>query len=788
MKRPLGVSAIALIWGIILADGRNSHGWGLMLVILSLFIMLLLYHPTKATSSRFLLMAIPFLLTGYTLHSINISHHDKILLPWEGRIITAEGRVLDEPEFIEGKTRFTLDIQTIDSDGESTLKNARIRVTLYADDPVSEIQYGSIVRLVGEIKHSQGKRNLGGFNTQKYLAAQEISGTLNVSEKALTILEGQEASWLKSAGYKIRHGILQSISNCLPKKEASVLAGMLIGYTKDMPEEMEEDFRRAGLSHVMAVSGANIAFLLLPLLWLLKRLGFNRRWSSAIAFPMMIFYVFATGMEASVVRAAIMAGVTLIGMLFWRKTDIYCSMAASAIIILIKNSYMLYDLGFILSFAATLSLAIFHKPLLDRLSVKIPKSIRSTLAATLAAQLGVIPVVAYCFNTFSVVSVLSNLLVVPLTGFLTLLGALLAIVGNLALSLGQLLGQFTRIVVDILLFLTENIAAIPWAEIGLATPSLLFVMIYYLVLLYVRYWHPRLPNDVARPVLAGILVLCGTLVVFMCVPSRSLRIYFADVGQGDCVLIRTPQGKNIIIDGGGSINDEKGSYAGERIVVPLLYDLNMAEIDLMIATHSHADHIGGLKSVIDKVEVKRLVVAEAPDIEMRELTDYAEKKGVPIERVKEGKVLFKERELLLKALYPFEETWRMPMSATTNANELSLVTRIDYGEFSALFTGDIGVETEKRLLEDGAMLRCDLLKVAHHGSKYSSDEVFLNTVNPRLAAISVGQNRYGHPSPEALTRLIESGSTVYQTLESGGILVEINEDDSQMCVTTVIGN
>lgn len=786
MKRPLVISAIALIWGIILADVNNSHVWGMITIILSILIFLLLYRPVKHSSSKFILFAIPFLLCGYLIHSTNESFYYNGCLLWEGESVTVNGAIFTEPEFKEGKTRFLLSVKSVNGEVLTKQKELKLQITIYKKDIIPNLKYGSVVTLSGEIKTPLGRRNFGGFDTRKFLASREVSGTMSLSEKVLSIEDGIEASLLKNMGYNIKSLILGTLNKCLPQKESSVIAGMLIGYTADMPEEMEENFRRSGLSHVMAVSGANIAFLLLPLLGLLKKCGFNPRWYSAFAFPLMLFYVFATGMEASVVRAAIMAGVTLIGMILWRKTDIYCSMAVSAMIILFNNSFMLYDLGFILSFAATLSLVIFYKPIFNRLPTKIPKVIRDTLAGTIAAQLGVIPVIAYYFNTFSIISVLSNLLIVPLTGFITILGALLVIVGSILVPIGKALGFFTLIVVRIMLFGIEIMAKIPWAEIKIATPSIVILLMYYIVLLYLRYGHPKLSKDVGRPLLAGILSLCGVIILFSSIPNRSLQVYFADVGQGDCAIIRTPQGKNIIIDGGGSINDVEGSYAGERIVVPLLYNLNMLNIDIMIASHGHADHIGGLHTVLDKIKVNKLIVADASDIEMYELIDLAEKKGISIIKAKEGDTIYQEENLLLKALYPLNEELLMPSTANTNANELSLVTKLEYGEFSALFTGDIGFETEKRLLYANAELSCNLLKVAHHGSKYSTEKSFIRAVSPNIAVISVGKNRYGHPSPDVLKILADEECLVYQTFDRGGILVEAWKKEGRMRITTVV--
>ncbi len=786
MKRPLAIWALALIWGIMLADVNNYHLWGLISLVLSLLIFILIYRPVREKSSGFIIIAIPLLISGYVLHSINKNYYDNSCKEWEGRKISVEGALFNEPEFKDGKTRFIMNVESVDKEAIPKNKNIRIQVSIYGDNQISELKYGSVVNIIGEIKIPLGRRNFGGFNTRKFLASRRVSGTMSAQSKAITIMGDNKALWLKNTGYKLRHNMIDTLNSCMPAKESSVLAGMLIGYTDDMPEEMEEDFRRAGLSHVMAVSGANIAFLLAPLLWLLKKIGFNPRWSSVLAFPSMIFYVFATGMEASVIRAAIMAGVTLTGMLLWRKADIYCSLAVSAIIVLISNTFMLFDLGFILSFSATLSLVMLYKPIFSRLPVRIPKIIRDTLAGTIAAQIGVIPIIAYCFNTFSIISVFTNLLIVPLTGIITVLGAILIIIGNLLLPVAKLLGIIVSVVVNIMLFVTEKMAAIPWAEINLATPSIILVLLYYFILLFLLYGYTRLTKEVAKPVFASIIVMCGAVILFISIPSKSLQIHFADVGQGDCAIIRTPSGKNIILDGGGSINDDDGSYAGERIVVPLLYNLNMTEIDLMIASHGHMDHIGGLKTVIDKIKVKKLVVADTYDIEMRELTDYALEKGVPVFRMKEGDLIYEEDSLTLKSLYPLTGEQLILSDSTTNANELSLVVRLDYGDFNALFTGDIGFESEKRLLDKNLQLSCDLLKVAHHGSKYSSDQSFIKAVNPNMSVISVGRNIYGHPSPEAIKRIAGQGSEIFQTILNGGILVEVWEKETRIRVTTVV--
>lgn len=866
MKRPLAVSAIALILGILIADRVPFILPGLCAVLLICCAACLVYRKLSG-KSPFLLLALPLMVSGYLLHHFNTQAVNTRFMPWQGRQVAIVGSILDEPAFSDGKTVFTLLADSITDQGETTrIRNGRIKVSVYSDSAMDELRYGRMVQIMAEVEIPAGQRNISGFDYRRFLAARGISGVCRVKPAQIRILEGDRSFFLKSAGYTVRKSILDALYGSMPEQEASVVAGMLIGYTQEMPESMEESFRRAGLSHIMAVSGANLAFLLMPFIWLLKRMGLNPRWSSVISLPVMLVYVFATGMEASVIRAAIMAGIMLLGMIIWRQTDFFCSISAAILLVLLFNTYMLYDPGFILSHSAALSLVVFYKPVFDRMPAKIPKVIRDTLAGTLAAQLGVIPVIAGTFNTFSVVSLLANLVVVPITGLMTAMAAVLSILWFVFQPVCHVLGWVVSFLTQAVLMVTQTISSIPWAELTVATPGFLLTTGYYVILLTLRYGIPWLERRGHKPcpasydaVLAGSgiggnaqlgmvfpaaagrclhsregmeddarnqaavqgcstgdgtdnspddrrgeadgkmsgrrrygwLIACmlaayGALILLDMIPSGKLEIYFADVGQGDCSIIKTPSGRSILIDGGGSLNDDEGSYTGEMIVVPVLYDLKITRIDVMIASHGHADHINGLKSVMDKMGVRRLVVADAEDTEMNELIDYARSKGIPVERVNQDDIVYAEKNLMITALYPFEDKARMPSAKTTSANELSLVTRLDYAGFSAIFTGDIGFSTENRLLGRES-LDCDLLKVPHHGSKYSSGAEFIRQASPAVSVISVGKNRYGHPDEGVKKRYANMGTQLYETLRHGGIMVSVDAGKpGQISVWTVI--
>lgn len=793
MKRPIVIMAIALITGVLLKEYTPSLWLGALMVVLIGVSFFLILRACK-NASPFLFASIPLLIAGFILHWANTERLYNSLEPWSGRSISLQGYVIDEPQVLEGRISFTVKASQIeDGDKVYKLKGDKIKVSVYDDSGSFRLAYGAEVSIEDKLKLPAGVRNIGGFDYRQYLAGRGISATMSTQPDSVKLLQGSKVFALKQFGYSIRKSILDSLYAGMPEKEASIVAGMLIGYTDDMDESLQEDFQRVGLTHILAVSGANIAFILLPLLWLLKKCGFNRRWSSAISFPVMLFYVFATGMEASVVRAAIMAGVMLLGMIIWRQTDGYCSLACSAMIILFGNTFMLFDPGFILSFAATLSLIMLYEPISNKLPKKMPKSIKDTLSGTLAAQIGVLPIIAQSFNTISIISLLSNLVIVPVTGILTLVGALIPIFWWLLAPVAKVLAIAATFLTDVILFVASKLSEIPWAQVWVVTPGLFLIIGYYCLLLYVRFGFIRLKKQTAQTVLAVLLVVYGGGLVLTTLPPHNLMIYMADVGQGDCSVIKTPDGKSILIDGGGNPMDEENSYIGDRIVVPLLYDLHIPTIDIMIASHGDADHISGLKSVLRTMPVKRLVIAEAEDEGMKVLIDLAQSKGIPVERMDTGDIIYEEKELTLTTVYPLEDESLLPSAATNSANERSLVVRLDYGTLSALFTGDMGFPVEKLILNssllDTEILDCDILKVPHHGSKYAISREFLNKVTPAVALIGVGENHYGHPSPEVEQRLSDANVKVYDTLENGGIMIKTYPDNpEELHVETVVSN
>ena len=230
MKRPLAIWALALIWGITLSDVNNYHLWGIISLILSIFIFILISRPLREKSSGFIFIAIPLLISGYVLHSINKNYYENSCKEWEGSKVSVEGALFNEPEFKDGKTRFIMNVESIDNQVISKNKKIRIQVSIYGDSQIHELKYGSVVNIISEIRIPLGRRNFGGFNSKKFLASRGVSGTIGTSEKALTILKGNRALWFKNTGYKLRHNMIDTLNKCMPDEYIAFHDGFLSIY------------------------------------------------------------------------------------------------------------------------------------------------------------------------------------------------------------------------------------------------------------------------------------------------------------------------------------------------------------------------------------------------------------------------------------------------------------------------------------------------------------------------------------------------------------------------------
>lgn len=785
VKRPLIIFAVSLVAGIICGNAVDSYSFAAASIAVIVTIFSVVYIRTR----RFV-----FLLSGvllfYSVGSIGLLYRKTEIFEcfraFDGYEVEIGGTVKSYPDVKASGVSYIVDVKTIKKEGKTYKTKGKVLLSVYGNDAAGILDYGRKITAGGELALPKGRRNPGGFDYRLYLAGNGVSATVFTSPSEVKAHAELGSNPLEGFGLGIRNRIISTINSTMPPQQAGLLNGMLIGYREGLDQDVQSAFSNAGLTHIMAVSGANVAFIILPLLFIFKRMGLRTRSSSFIIIGVLVLFVYITGFEPSVLRAVIMAVIVLTGKIIMRESDVLTCIALAAIVMLVHNPLVLLNIGFQLSFTATLSLVLFYKEIKEKLRFRLmPELVADVLAATLAAQIGVLPISVYHFNQISLISVLSNLLVVPLTQVVTILGFLIALVGQVSLPLAQLAGYVNCSLLSFILFVTKITAELPFAVIKVATPSILFVALYYVAVLFLLWYKPlykpavKIEQYIYTSV--AVLVVWALPMIF----PRGMEVVFLDVGQGDSTFIRTAAGKTVLVDGGGfSSRKNQDSTMGDTVVVPFLLDYGVTRLDIVVATHGHDDHIQGLLPVIRNIAVSNIIVAENPgyESEFRALLNEAKKRNITVSTCKKGERILIDKNTIFEVLHP--KVGYIPGKSPLNNG--SIVLKLDYKDTEVLLTGDIEEEAERTLVESGADLKSDFLKVAHHGSNTSSTSQFLEAVGAKAGAISVGRNSFGHPSPEVLERLEEHSMDVFRTDRYGGIVLKSNGKNIKIIKTVMV--
>lgn len=563
-----------------------------------------------------------------------------------------------------------------------------------------------------------------------------------------------------------------AVAAAFPAESAGLVTALLTGDTAGLPQGDYDALRRVGLAHAVAVSGLHMGFLV-QLAVALTGSRYRRR-TAFVVLPLMAVYALAVGCTPSVVRAAVMNGLLLLGPLLGRENDSPTSLSLALLLLLLQDPYASLSVGLQLSFASVAGILAFSGRVRDYVTGLVPAPEKKekrpgplrrlgrwaagSLGVTVGAMVFTVPLLVWYFGSLSLAAPLANLLCLPLLQLAFQGGLLTALVQLLIPALGTALGQVVGVLPRLVLWVVRGLADAPFAAVTVAGPYLLggLAVVYLLWVLFLTMKGPRRP---LTPLCCSVLVLTAALVLnHAAYRAGALTMTVLDVGQGQCVVLRC--GDRVAVVDCGSTGGDAGDLAAGY-----LSTMGIERVDLLVLTHCHSDHANGVSTLLDRLEVSNLAlpkVIEAPELQT-ELLAQASGRGVPAMLVWNDVVLdFGNAALTLYG----------PLgSGDTNEEGLSLLCETD--NFAALITGDMDQVVEGRLVKYGQLPDVDVLLAGHHGSKYAASELLLETVTPETAVISCGYNTYGHPAPETLLRLSTAGCDIYRTDLQGNVTITV---------------
>lgn len=700
--------------------------------------------------------------------------------------VTLTGLVQTEPEYTDRSTNLRFRVETITlADGRTLPVNGLVQVRAYR---YPEIEYGMRLELYGRLETPPAD---GDFNYRAYLEHQNIYSLMSLPH--VTVLAQDQGNPLFHTILTVKQHAQESINQLLPSPQSALLSGILLGNDNSMPPDLADDFRSTGMTHIIAISGFNIA-ILIAILMGLTAAWLPQRPAIIVSISGIVFYTIMVGADASVVRAAIMGSVYLIAARWMGRPNFaYASLFLAGWLMTLIRPFTLWDVGFQLSFTATLGLMLYADPitqwtrrqllrLADRQTVqKIMAVISEAILITLAAQILTLPLMMGYFQQISFISLPANAMILPAQPGVMIWGGLATLIGMISPVLAQPVAWVAWLFLTYTISLVRMFARVPGAAVPVHVSWTAVILLY--VFIGAATWLAMQPPEkrtrwtaVFRQNITQKAALALTAVAALLTIAWSggqtdgkLHITFFDVGQGDATFIQTPSGRQILVDGGmyaSILSDQLGQQ------MPF-WD---KEIDLVVATHPDADHVSGLAELFGRYHVPTLItdgegLGESPIYDA--VLQAAAQNGTKIQRAVAGEVIEIGDGVRLEIVHPGETL------NEDNRNQNSVSMRLVYGDFTYLFTGDAEQEAEQTMLANGRPLSAVVFKAGHHGSNSSSSAPFLQAVQPQLIIVSAGKdNKFGHPHPDMLQRAEDIGAAVLRTDELGTI--EVITDGRQM--------
>lgn len=780
VRAPAALAALGVALGVVL-EARTACGpvrfvaaRGAAAVLLAVPAAVNCVHRHRAIPSAAMLALDVSLLASlavagsiaYDAHHRLASPSDACLLP-RGVPITATARVVEVRPSLSSGTRVVV---AFERTGEAPAPPERAASGLVwaswpdAEEPPGR---GDTVELSGPLEDPRGRRNPGAFDFAAYLRHRRI----------LTVMRCEDARVLaRSPGLgRVQQWIAAAIERRLPGETGTLMLGLLLGRTGELPDDLMDAFRRSGTVHILSVSGLHVGFILLIAHALLRSARVPPTAARLLSIPCLVGFAALIGPGAPVMRATAMVIIMIAARSMGRAPSTLNAVGVAAIGILSLDPGSALDLGFQLSYGATLGIVLLYGPARrlvpaprGRLASRAGKLLDALVLST-SAQLAVAPTLIATTGQFTIVAPLANLVIVPLSTFAVAAGiAMLA--ANALPGLSSVFAGSAWVSLELLLALTRFTGERAWSAVPVAArfapAAFLGVVALALCVRGGRARRAGLAAAAGTIVLAAVLAWTG--------PGRDrARIVFFDVGQGDAALLELPRRRYVLVDAGPGAPWMR-SDAGKGVIAPFLRREAVTTLEALVVTHGHDDHVGGAAAVLRSVRVRRLVLPEGWERNtlLAAVAEEARARGTRVVDVARGDSLALPGVDSLRVLGPP----RGPDARDIEENDRSVVLLVRIGTARVLLTGDAGRRIDEFVVAAGDALAADVLKVAHHGSPTSSSPLFLQRARPGVAVVSVGaRNRYGHPDAAVLERLEACGALVLRTDRDGAIVLDLGQ-------------
>lgn len=736
------------------------------------------------------------LITGFMLMSNEITTRNHIYDLKENTVIV-QGKIYKIENTAFGTNIYLKGVEV--ENGEKSVSVKRIFVNT---EKIPNVKIGNIIKVRGKLRQFEEAANKGNFDSRKYYLSLGFYGKI---EAGTIEVINSDYSGIRQGLYELRMEIIERLEKLcsdnngifsIINNKNGIIGAIILGDKTDLDSDIKELYSVSGIAHILAISGLHISFIGMAIYRLLRR-RFRFLFSAAVSIPVVLSFGIMSGFGISTIRAIIMFILKIIGEVLGRKYDAITAISLAGLVLLVQNPFVVCNSGFQMSFGAIIAIVLIL-PIVEEI-LNTDNKIIKVISANFTISLVMNPILAWNYYELPTFSFLLNIVVVPLMSVVIVSSIVGIFCSCIMFGFGKVVIFPGCGILELYTFLCNIINKSSVASIVVGQPKVTIIIVYYAILLVVLFGLKNIRTKYTRAekerniikketglvlekkakkerrikgqnvklrlaCIVGFLLL-NCLIYY--IPNQGFYITFINVGQGDGILIHGDNGTKVMVDGGSTSEKQ----VAKNCIVPYLKAEGIGTIDYSIITHTDKDHISGILEILEnnnsnRIRIKNLVM---PDINMKddtydELIEKAKLKKINVLYIKKGDTLSLGKTKI-KCIYPETTT------TASDKNDYCTVLSVKNKTSKILLTGDISKKIEEKIKDD-IEENYTVLKVAHHGSNYSSSEKFLKKVNPKYSIISVGKNNsYGHPGNETMERLRKQGGVIYRTDEKGGITI-----------------